>query len=102
MGHTECDQSRKDFFISYNHNDEAWAEWIADVLEKGEIHGGDPGLGLPARFEFRGRDAEGSLAVRQDHRSSVAGLSCLDVYAGGVGCRLLVGSEWKGAEAHTG
>ena len=23
----------KDFFISYNHNDQVWAEWIADVLE---------------------------------------------------------------------
>ena len=34
VGHTERDQSRKDFFISYNHNDEAWAEWIAYVLEK--------------------------------------------------------------------
>jgi TIR domain len=26
--------SARDFFVSYNHNDEGWAEWIADVLEK--------------------------------------------------------------------
>jgi hypothetical protein len=26
--------AKKDFFISYNHNDEAWALWINVVLEK--------------------------------------------------------------------
>ena len=46
-------QSTKDFFISYNGADKAWAEWIAWQLEANRYSIKDPGVGLPAGKQFR-------------------------------------------------
>ncbi len=48
---------KKDFFISYNHNDQAWAEWIAWQLESGgysvEIQAWDWGAGCNFVLEMQ-------------------------------------------------
>ena len=74
-----------DFFISYNSADEAWAIWIAYVLE-------EEGLATVVRPGTSGRDrtcdpyAEGRRRLRKDDCGSFAGLSGIQLYATGMGC----------------
>jgi hypothetical protein len=41
-----------DFFVSYSHNDQRWAEWIGDVLVKASYSVIVPGVAHAARLEL--------------------------------------------------
>ena len=56
----------RDFFISYNHADQGWAEWIAWHLEAGGLHHADPGVGHPTWQQLYSGDGSG-ISVHPPH-----------------------------------